>query len=141
VARAFYGSEHFGLRGNGLLGLGGRVLSRLSSMTARVFIPRARALRFCRDKLEPEDRDHDSADRLNFYDAELSAHHEHLRAAYGIAPGDAVVDICCGTGLTTREVGAPQRRAAFSASTCPSACLSAPVRWRRPNGSTTPDTS
>jgi SAM-dependent methyltransferase len=40
---------------------------------------------------------------LDFYDAELRAHHEHLRAAYGIGPGDQVVDIGCGTGLTTRE--------------------------------------
>src|SRR3954454_24352533 len=40
----------------------------------------------------------------DFYDAELRAHHEHLRAAYGIRPGDDVVDIGCGTGLTTREV-------------------------------------
>ena len=40
---------------------------------------------------------------MDFYDAELSAHHEHLRAAYGISPGDEVVDIGCGTGLTTRE--------------------------------------
>jgi SAM-dependent methyltransferase len=40
---------------------------------------------------------------LDFYDAELSAHHEHLRAAYGISPGDEVVDVGCGTGLTTRE--------------------------------------
>ena len=39
----------------------------------------------------------------DFYDAELRAHHEHLRAAYGIGPGDEVVDIGCGTGLTTRE--------------------------------------
>jgi SAM-dependent methyltransferase len=39
----------------------------------------------------------------DFYDAELRAHHEHLRAAYGITAGDAVVDIGCGTGLTTRE--------------------------------------
>jgi SAM-dependent methyltransferase len=42
---------------------------------------------------------------LDFYDAELRAHHEHLRAAYGISPGDEVVDIGCGTGLTTREAG------------------------------------
>ena len=40
---------------------------------------------------------------LDFYDVELGAHHEHLRAAYGIGPGDEVVDIGCGTGLTTRE--------------------------------------
>jgi SAM-dependent methyltransferase len=39
----------------------------------------------------------------DFYDAELRAHHEHLRAAYGISPGDDVVDIGCGAGLTTRE--------------------------------------
>jgi SAM-dependent methyltransferase len=49
---------------------------------------------------------------LDFYDTELRAHHEHLRAAYGISPGDEVVDIGCGTGLTTREaarVAAPGR--------------------------------
>jgi SAM-dependent methyltransferase len=39
----------------------------------------------------------------DFYDVELRAHHEHLRAAYGISPGDEVLDIGCGTGLTTRE--------------------------------------
>jgi ubiquinone/menaquinone biosynthesis C-methylase UbiE len=44
-----------------------------------------------------------SRTRLDFYDAELRAHHEHLRAAYAIGPGDDVVDIGCGTGLTTRE--------------------------------------
>ena len=44
-----------------------------------------------------------SPSSLDFYDAELRAHHEHLRAAYGISPGDEVVDIGCGTGLTTRE--------------------------------------
>ena len=40
---------------------------------------------------------------LDFYDAELSAHHEHLRAVLRISRGDEVVDIGCGTGLTTRE--------------------------------------
>jgi SAM-dependent methyltransferase len=40
---------------------------------------------------------------LDFYDAELRAHHEHLRAAYGIGAGDEVLDVGCGTGLTTRE--------------------------------------
>jgi len=39
----------------------------------------------------------------DFYDAELRAHHERLRAAYGIRRGDEVLDIGCGTGLTTRE--------------------------------------
>jgi SAM-dependent methyltransferase len=39
----------------------------------------------------------------DFYDAELRAHHEHLRAAYGISPGDQVLDIGCGTGQSTRE--------------------------------------
>jgi len=40
---------------------------------------------------------------LDFYDSELRAHHEHLRAAYGISHGDEVLDIGCGAGLTTRE--------------------------------------
>ena len=44
-----------------------------------------------------------SLNNLDFYDVELRAHHEHLRAAYGISAGDEVVDIGCGTGLTTRE--------------------------------------
>jgi SAM-dependent methyltransferase len=44
-----------------------------------------------------------SPNSLDFYDVELRAHHEYLRAAYGISPGDEVLDIGCGTGLTTRE--------------------------------------
>jgi SAM-dependent methyltransferase len=40
-----------------------------------------------------------------FYDVELRAHHEHLRAAYGIGRGAEVLDIGCGAGLTTREAG------------------------------------
>jgi cyclopropane fatty-acyl-phospholipid synthase-like methyltransferase len=32
----------------------------------------------------------------------LRAHHDHLRAAYGVSSGDAVLDIGCGAGLTTR---------------------------------------
>jgi SAM-dependent methyltransferase len=44
-----------------------------------------------------------SPSTLDFYDTELRAHHEHFRAAYGITPGDHVLDIGCGTGLTTRE--------------------------------------
>jgi SAM-dependent methyltransferase len=44
-----------------------------------------------------------SPSSLDFYDVELRAHHEHLRAAYGIRSGDEVVDVGCGTGLTTRE--------------------------------------
>jgi ubiquinone/menaquinone biosynthesis C-methylase UbiE len=42
---------------------------------------------------------------LDFYDFELQVHHEHLRGAYGINSGDRVLDIGCGTGLTTREAG------------------------------------
>ena len=38
-----------------------------------------------------------------FYDAELRLHNEHLRAAADVQPSDRVLDIGCGTGLTTRE--------------------------------------
>ena len=44
-----------------------------------------------------------SPSSLDFYDSELRAHHEHLRAAHRISPGEEVVDIGCGAGLTTRE--------------------------------------
>lgn len=44
-----------------------------------------------------------SPDSLDFYDVELRAHQEHLRAALRISRGDDVLDIGCGTGLTTRE--------------------------------------
>jgi SAM-dependent methyltransferase len=57
----------------------------------------------------------------DFYDAELRAHHEHFRAAYGIGPGDAVVDIGCGAGLTTREAAraaAPGRVVGVDVSEC-----------------------
>jgi SAM-dependent methyltransferase len=39
----------------------------------------------------------------DFYDAELRAHHKRFRAAWGISPGNEVLDIGCGAGLTTRE--------------------------------------
>lgn len=37
------------------------------------------------------------------YDAELRRYHERLRAAIEVHPGDHVLDVGCGTGLTTRE--------------------------------------
>ncbi|OCC00891.1 methyltransferase [Labrys sp. WJW] len=39
----------------------------------------------------------------DFYDAELSRHNRHLRAAARIGPRDRVLDIGCGAGQTTRE--------------------------------------
>src|SRR4051794_35712470 len=47
-----------------------------------------------------------------FYDAELNLHNDHLRAATDVQPADRVLDIGCGTGLTTREAA----RAAFDGS-------------------------
>lgn len=46
------------------------------------------------------------------YDAELSRHHEHFRAAMDIRPTDRVLDIGCGAGQTTRDAA----RAASSGS-------------------------
>jgi SAM-dependent methyltransferase len=43
-----------------------------------------------------------SSDRHS-YDAELQRHNDVLRRAVGIHPRDHVLDIGCGTGLTTRE--------------------------------------
>jgi ubiquinone/menaquinone biosynthesis C-methylase UbiE len=37
------------------------------------------------------------------YDEELRAHNERLRNAAGVCPGESVLDIGCGAGLTTRE--------------------------------------
>jgi cyclopropane fatty-acyl-phospholipid synthase-like methyltransferase len=42
-------------------------------------------------------------DGLDFYNAELRAHHGHLRAAYGVGSGEEVLDIGCRAGLTSRE--------------------------------------
>jgi SAM-dependent methyltransferase len=39
------------------------------------------------------------------YDEELRAHNERLRNATGISPGESVLDVGCGAGLTTREAG------------------------------------
>lgn len=39
----------------------------------------------------------------DFYDAELSRHNRHLRAAADVRPLDRVLDIGCGAGQTTRE--------------------------------------
>lgn len=37
------------------------------------------------------------------YDSELARHHKRLMEALGVRPGDRVLDIGCGTGLTTRD--------------------------------------
>jgi SAM-dependent methyltransferase len=39
------------------------------------------------------------------YDAELRRYHQRLRTAIDVGPDDHVLDIGCGTGLTTREAG------------------------------------
>ena len=46
------------------------------------------------------------------YDAELGRYHRRLVTAMAVGPDDRVLDIGCGTGLTTREAG----RAAVSGS-------------------------
>jgi SAM-dependent methyltransferase len=52
------------------------------------------------DRLEAYRDDVDAAD---FYDVELRAHNEHLRRAAAVHAGARVLDVGCGTGLTTRE--------------------------------------
>jgi SAM-dependent methyltransferase len=42
-------------------------------------------------------------DALDFYDVELRAHNERLRAATGVGVGERVLDVGCGTGQTTRD--------------------------------------
>ncbi|HEV2503582.1 MAG TPA: class I SAM-dependent methyltransferase [Mesorhizobium sp.] len=39
----------------------------------------------------------------DFYDAELTRHNRHFRAAADVGPHDRVLDIGCGAGLTSRE--------------------------------------
>ena len=43
------------------------------------------------------------------YDAELQRYDEALRQAFGVEPGDRVLDIGCGTGQTTRDVARAAR--------------------------------
>ena len=46
---------------------------------------------------------------LSGYDAELRRHNEVLRPAFGVQPGDHVLDIGCGTGQTTRQAALAAR--------------------------------
>jgi ubiquinone/menaquinone biosynthesis C-methylase UbiE len=46
---------------------------------------------------------------IDFYDAELRAHNERLRAAMVVGEADRILDIGCGTGETTREVARAAR--------------------------------
>ena len=74
---------------------------------------------------------------LDFYDAELRAHHEHLRAAYGIRPGDEVLDIGCGRPRLAARPGVPRRPDALSGSISGNGCSSALESSQRSSGSRT----
>ncbi|WP_280217930.1 class I SAM-dependent methyltransferase [Nocardia neocaledoniensis] len=51
----------------------------------------------------PDERGDSPETELFDYDAELRLHNARLRAAARVGAGDRVLDIGCGTGLTTRE--------------------------------------